>query len=300
MCCFCALTHFHISFFPNTKHIIHSIKPTSNIIANHTQISLMLPQYILGKWAEFETFSKHQPGCFWVLESCRRVRSRISMTASWFIFRLFTFFCLPPLAFFIYFRSGMRPLGGSFTSALLFFVSVIVSIRGHAVAPHDAVSSRSRPLSLCGCVDLRRTSRLSPCVLIISHLVSSPLHSAQLRFLPPSVALSETITRLFLSLLPTSCSSRPDTPHICSPPTPSALSPPSAPPICAWPNAGRGNLRPQLDSAMQDVSDLYLLMEETEKQAVRRALLEERGRYCTFINMLQPVVVRNIKSSHSK
>ena len=42
---------------------------------------------------------------------------------------------------------------------------------------------------------------------------------------------------------------------------------------------------------MQDVSDLYLLMEETEKQAVRRALLEERGRYCTFINMLQPVVV---------
>ncbi|XP_060892634.1 protein MTSS 2-like isoform X1 [Labrus mixtus] len=53
---------------------------------------------------------------------------------------------------------------------------------------------------------------------------------------------------------------------------------------------GRGNLRPQLDSAMQDVTDLYLLMEETEKQAVRRALLEERGRYCTFINLLQPVV----------
>jgi len=44
---------------------------------------------------------------------------------------------------------------------------------------------------------------------------------------------------------------------------------------------------------MQDVSDLYLLMEETEKQAVRRALLEERGRYCTFIGLLQPVVVRN-------
>ncbi|XP_054475322.1 MTSS I-BAR domain containing 2a isoform X2 [Anoplopoma fimbria] len=53
---------------------------------------------------------------------------------------------------------------------------------------------------------------------------------------------------------------------------------------------GRGNLRPQLDSAMQDVSDLYLLMEETEKQAVRRALLEERSRYCTFISLLQPVV----------
>lgn len=69
-------------------------------------------------------------------------------------------------------------------------------------------------------------------------------------------------------------------------------------PLClctlALPRTGRGNLRPQLDSAMQDVSDLYLLMEETEKQAVRRALLEERGRYCTFINLLQPVVVRNI------
>ena len=37
---------------------------------------------------------------------------------------------------------------------------------------------------------------------------------------------------------------------------------------------------------------MYLLMEETEKQAVRRALLEERGRYCNFITMLLPVVVR--------
>ncbi|XP_060932935.1 MTSS I-BAR domain containing 2a isoform X2 [Limanda limanda] len=57
---------------------------------------------------------------------------------------------------------------------------------------------------------------------------------------------------------------------------------------------GRGNLRPQLDSAMQDVSDLYLLMEETEKQAVRRALLEERSRYCSFITLLQSVVTVEI------
>ncbi|XP_064832315.1 protein MTSS 2-like isoform X4 [Oncorhynchus masou masou] len=53
---------------------------------------------------------------------------------------------------------------------------------------------------------------------------------------------------------------------------------------------GRGDLQPQLDSAMHDVNDLYLLMEETEKQAVRRALVEERGRFCTFIGFLQPVV----------
>ncbi|XP_048828756.1 protein MTSS 2 isoform X7 [Brienomyrus brachyistius] len=53
---------------------------------------------------------------------------------------------------------------------------------------------------------------------------------------------------------------------------------------------GRGDLQPQLDSAMQDVTDMCLLMEEMEKQAVRRALVEERGRFCTFISFLQPVV----------
>ncbi|KAF6739191.1 MTSS1-like protein [Oryzias melastigma] len=53
---------------------------------------------------------------------------------------------------------------------------------------------------------------------------------------------------------------------------------------------GRGDLQPQLDSAVQDVTDMCLLMEEMEKQAVRRALVEERGRFCTFIGFLQPVV----------
>lgn len=64
---------------------------------------------------------------------------------------------------------------------------------------------------------------------------------------------------------------------------PSAASPPHPP--------GKGDLQPQLDSALQDVNDMYLLLEETEKQAVRRALIEERGRFCTFITFLQPVVV---------
>ncbi|XP_034401059.1 protein MTSS 1-like [Cyclopterus lumpus] len=53
---------------------------------------------------------------------------------------------------------------------------------------------------------------------------------------------------------------------------------------------GRGDLQPQLDSAMQEVSDKYLLLEETEKQAVRRALVEERSRFCCFTSMLKPVV----------
>lgn len=55
--------------------------------------------------------------------------------------------------------------------------------------------------------------------------------------------------------------------------------------------SGRGDLQPQLDSAMQDVSDRYLLLEETEKQAVRKALVEERSRFCCFVSMLRPVVV---------
>ncbi|XP_058474845.1 protein MTSS 1-like isoform X2 [Solea solea] len=53
---------------------------------------------------------------------------------------------------------------------------------------------------------------------------------------------------------------------------------------------GRGDLQPQLDSALQDVSDKYLLLEETEKQAVRKALVEERSRFCCFVTMLKPVV----------
>jgi len=49
-----------------------------------------------------------------------------------------------------------------------------------------------------------------------------------------------------------------------------------------------------LDSALQDVNDKYLLLEETEKQAVRKALIEERGRFCTFIAMLRPVIEEEI------
>ncbi|XP_053873439.1 protein MTSS 1 isoform X10 [Malaclemys terrapin pileata] len=57
---------------------------------------------------------------------------------------------------------------------------------------------------------------------------------------------------------------------------------------------GRGDIQPQLDSALQDVNDKYLLLEETEKQAVRKALIEERSRFCTFISMLRPVIEEEI------
>ncbi|CAL8261095.1 unnamed protein product, partial [Boreogadus saida] len=57
---------------------------------------------------------------------------------------------------------------------------------------------------------------------------------------------------------------------------------------------GRADFQPQLDSAMQDVSDKYILLEETEKQALRRALIEERQRFCGFVAMLRPVVDEEI------
>uniref|UniRef100_A0A7N8XBL4 Protein MTSS 1-like n=1 Tax=Mastacembelus armatus TaxID=205130 RepID=A0A7N8XBL4_9TELE len=57
---------------------------------------------------------------------------------------------------------------------------------------------------------------------------------------------------------------------------------------------GRGDIQPQLDSAMQDVSDKYILLEETEKQALRKALIEERQRFCYFVAMLQPIVDEEI------
>ncbi|XP_028984210.1 protein MTSS 1-like isoform X9 [Betta splendens] len=59
-------------------------------------------------------------------------------------------------------------------------------------------------------------------------------------------------------------------------------------------NAGRGDIQPQLDSAMQDVNDKYILLEETEKQALRKALIEERQRFCCFVSLLQPVVDEEI------
>lgn len=61
--------------------------------------------------------------------------------------------------------------------------------------------------------------------------------------------------------------------------------------VCPFCFEGRGDIQPQLDSAMQDVSDKYILLEETEKQALRRALIEDRQRFCWFVGLLRPVVV---------
>ncbi|XP_067904707.1 protein MTSS 1 [Heterodontus francisci] len=57
---------------------------------------------------------------------------------------------------------------------------------------------------------------------------------------------------------------------------------------------GKEDVRLQLDTALQDVNEKYMLLEETEKQAVCRALIEERSRFCTFVTLLRPVLGEEI------
>ncbi|KAJ8260368.1 hypothetical protein GJAV_G00181320, partial [Gymnothorax javanicus] len=57
---------------------------------------------------------------------------------------------------------------------------------------------------------------------------------------------------------------------------------------------GKDEVRMQLDSALQDVNVKYAVLEETEKRAVCRALTEERGRFCSFVSMLRPVLDEEI------
>ncbi|KAI9513982.1 hypothetical protein NQZ68_037232, partial [Dissostichus eleginoides] len=57
---------------------------------------------------------------------------------------------------------------------------------------------------------------------------------------------------------------------------------------------GKGEVRLQLDSALQDVNVRYAVLEDMEKRAVCRALIEERSRYCSFVSMLKPVLDHEI------
>lgn len=53
-----------------------------------------------------------------------------------------------------------------------------------------------------------------------------------------------------------------------------------------------GDLQKRLEYGLQDVNERRQLLEETEKHAVRAALVEERSRFCAFVGFLKPVVVR--------
>ncbi|XP_062843018.1 protein MTSS 1-like isoform X1 [Trichomycterus rosablanca] len=57
---------------------------------------------------------------------------------------------------------------------------------------------------------------------------------------------------------------------------------------------GRGDLQPQVDSALQGVNNKYASLQETERQAVRKALIEERARFCTFVSMLRPAIEEEV------
>ncbi|KPP76006.1 metastasis suppressor protein 1-like, partial [Scleropages formosus] len=57
---------------------------------------------------------------------------------------------------------------------------------------------------------------------------------------------------------------------------------------------GKDDVRMQLDSALQDVNVKYAALEDTEKRAVCRALIEERSRFCSFVSMLRPVLDEEI------
>ncbi|XP_015369265.1 PREDICTED: MTSS1-like protein isoform X3 [Diuraphis noxia] len=50
----------------------------------------------------------------------------------------------------------------------------------------------------------------------------------------------------------------------------------------------------ELHKALQDVSDRKAVLEETEKRAVREALIEERSRYCIFVTILKPVLEEEV------
>lgn len=52
-----------------------------------------------------------------------------------------------------------------------------------------------------------------------------------------------------------------------------------------------GDVQKRFECGLQDVTERRQLLEETEKHAVRAALIEERGRFCTFVGLLKPVVV---------
>lgn len=51
------------------------------------------------------------------------------------------------------------------------------------------------------------------------------------------------------------------------------------------------DLQRRVECSLQDVTERRHILEETEKKAVRAALIEERSRFCIFVAFLKPVVV---------
>jgi hypothetical protein len=45
------------------------------------------------------------------------------------------------------------------------------------------------------------------------------------------------------------------------------------------------------ENSLQEVKDYYALLEESEKQHLRLAMIEERNQFCTLFRSLKPVIV---------
>ncbi|BFZ19245.1 hypothetical protein BsWGS_22283 [Bradybaena similaris] len=58
---------------------------------------------------------------------------------------------------------------------------------------------------------------------------------------------------------------------------------------------GKSDTQQKLDTAMIEVNSKYHQLEETEKNSVRSALIEERSRFCLFITCLKPFVDQELK-----
>ncbi|RZF43869.1 hypothetical protein LSTR_LSTR007205 [Laodelphax striatellus] len=53
---------------------------------------------------------------------------------------------------------------------------------------------------------------------------------------------------------------------------------------------GGGELQRRVESSLHDITERRHLLEETEKRAVRAALIEQRSRFCIFVAFMKPVV----------
>ncbi|KAK3745806.1 hypothetical protein RRG08_030679 [Elysia crispata] len=58
---------------------------------------------------------------------------------------------------------------------------------------------------------------------------------------------------------------------------------------------GKTEMQHKLDASMLDVNSKYHQLEETEKNSLRSALIEERSRFCLFITCLKPFVDNELK-----
>jgi len=59
-------------------------------------------------------------------------------------------------------------------------------------------------------------------------------------------------------------------------------------------HGGNRDLNRILEVALRDTAEKRQAFEDSEKQAIRAALTEERSRFCLFVSYLKPVVVSEI------